>query len=112
MCIIQSHNEKDVKAAELMLPWFKSNGLIGDNEGAEAVVEKAPFCTGCWNNAGDCYWVGCNNCSLSICCTEKQINHCVECSDFPCEPYIKFASGGDIYKKAMDYLKSLKQSKN
>ena len=101
--------EHNLKSAELMLPWFRGQGLIGENEGAEAVVKYAPFCTGCWNIAGDCYWTGCNNCNLRICCIEKQINHCGECSDFPCEPYKKFASGGEVYKKAMEYLLSLKQ---
>jgi len=100
--------EQDLKAAELMLPWFRSQGLIGENEGAEAVVKKAPFCTGCWNIAGDCFWTGCNKCFFRVCCNEKQINHCGECSDFPCERYKDCGSGSDVYKKAMEYLLSLR----
>ena len=100
--------EQDVKSAEAMLPWFRSQGLIGENEGAEAVVRKAPFCTGCWNIADDCFWVGCNKCNLRICCTEKQINHCGECCEFPCKPYKKFAAGGGTYKKAMKRLLALR----
>ena len=103
--------EQNLESAELMLPWFRSQGLIEENEGAEAVVKYAPFCTGCWNIAGDCYWTGCNNCNLRICCIEKQISHCGECSNFPCEPYKKFASGGEVYKKAMEYLLLLKQKR-
>ena len=103
--------EQNLESAELMLPWFRSQGLIEESEGAEAILKYAPFCTGCWKIAGDCYWPGCNNCNLRICCIEKQINHCGECSDFPCEPYKKFASGGEVYKKAMDYLLSLKQTR-
>jgi hypothetical protein len=101
--------EQDLKAAELLVAWFRSQGLIGENEGAEAVVKNAPVCTGCWNIKDDCYWSGCNNCNLRICCVKKQINHCGECDDFPCEQYKKFASGGETYQKAMEYLLSLKQ---
>ena len=100
--------EQDLKAAELILPWFRNRGLIGENEGAEAVVKKAPFCTGCRNIANDCFWEGCNSCKFRICCTEKQLNHCGECQDFPCEAYQKFASKCDFYKKAMEHLLSLR----
>ena len=100
--------KQDLEAAELMLPWFKSQGLIGENEGAEAVVEKAPFCTGCWNIADDCYWAGCNNCKFRTCCIEKQINHCGECNDFPCEPYKELASKKENIRKGMEYLLSLR----
>ena len=100
--------EQDVNAAELMLPWFRSQGLIGRDEGAEAVVKKAPFCTGCWNIADNCYWKGCNNCNFRTCCTEKQINHCGYCNDFPCEHYKEWASGSEVHKKAMEHLMLLK----
>ena len=102
---------QDLKAAEKMLPWFRSQGLIGENEGAESVVKKAPFCTGCWNIADDCYWVGCNNCSFRNCYIEKQINHCGECNDYPCEKYDGWADKNEVYKNAMDYLLSLRINK-
>ena len=100
--------EQDVKAAERMLPWFRSQGLVSESEGAEAVVKKAPFCTGCWNIAGDCYWEGCNSCRFRTCCTEKQFNHCGECDDFPCARYNGWDSGNEAYKKAMQRLLALK----
>ena len=100
--------QQDVSAAELMLPWFRSQGLIGENEGAEVVLTKAPFCTGCWEIAGNCYWKGCNSCKFRTCCTEKQINHCGYCHDFPCAHYTEWASGGEVYKKAMEHLMLLK----
>jgi len=103
--------EQDVKAAELMLPWFREQGLVGENEGAEAVVKYAPFCTGCWNIADNCYWEGCNNCRFRVCCLKKQIDHCGYCSDFPCEHYKGWASGSEVYKKAMEYLLSFKQDR-
>lgn len=41
----------------------------------------------------------------------KQINHCGDCHDFPCEPYKEWVDGLDHHKKAMEYLLSLKQTR-
>ena len=102
---------QDLKAAELMLPWFRGQGLVGENEGAEAVVKFAPFCTGCWKMKDDCYWSGCNNCRFRVCCVEKKIDHCGECGDFPCDHYKNWASN-ETYKKAMERLLSLVNMKH
>ncbi len=40
--------EQDVKAAESLVPWYRSMGWIGETEGAEAVLRKKPLCKGCW----------------------------------------------------------------
>lgn len=103
--------QQDLKAAEEMLPWFRSQGLIVENEGAEAVVKLAPFCTGCWNIAYNCYWKDCNNCKYRNCCKEKQIDHCGYCRDFPCERYKGWESESEIYKKAVERLLLFKQNK-
>ena len=101
--------ENDLKAAELMLPWFRSQNLIGENEGAEAVLKFAPFCTGCWDMNNNCYWEGCNNCNYRNCCKEKQIDHCGYCSDFPCEHYKGWGDKSEVYKKGMERLLSFKE---
>ena len=98
--------EQDIKAAESVVGWFKSRGWIGEDEGAEAVMNKNPLCTGCWNITDDCFWkCGCHNIDFRICCNERQINHCGECSDFPCEDYSAFAVG---HEKAMERLLSIR----
>lgn len=48
--------EYDMKAAESLVEWFRSRGWIGENEGAEAIMKKAPLCRGCWNITDDCFW--------------------------------------------------------
>ena len=102
--------EHDLQAAELLVEWYKGQGWIGENEGAEAVMKKAPLCKGCWNTTDDCFFkCGCGNRDFRICCTEKQISHCGECSDFPCEHYKIFVGDLDHYKKAMEYLLSLRE---
>ncbi len=100
--------EFDKNAAESLVRWFESKRWIGENDGAEAVMKKAPFCRGCWNKTG-VHWCD-TNCNLLKCCEDKQINHCGECSDFSCKKYMEFANDGDHHKKAMEYLLSLKKN--
>jgi hypothetical protein len=97
--------EHDLKAAESLVAWFKSRGWIEQNENAEAVMKKAPFCRGCWDKT-DVRWSP--DCDLLLCCEEKKLNHCGECAEFPCEKYKEWAKDLDHHKKAMEYLLSLK----
>ncbi|MCL1859816.1 MAG: DUF3795 domain-containing protein [Oscillospiraceae bacterium] len=101
--------EKDLKEAEKFVEWYRGQGWIGENEGAEAVLMKNPICTGCWNITDDCFWkCGCGSIDFRICCEERKINHCGECDDFPCEHYKKWVEMTPYHEKAMDYLLSLK----
>lgn len=103
--------EQDLKAAESLVGWFRSQGWIGENEGAEAVMKKAPLCKGCWDITDDCFWsCGCGNRDFRICCKEKQINHCGECVEFPCDDYKNWVDGLEHHEKAMEYLLSLKSN--
>ena len=102
--------EKDEGAAELLAEWFRSQGWIGENEGGEAVMRKAPLCKGCRDITDDCFWsCGCGSVDFRVCCDERQIDHCGECSVFPCEHYLEWASWHESHKKAMEYLLSLKE---
>jgi len=103
--------EHDMKSAEGLVEWYRNMGWIAQNEGAEAVMKKSPLCKGCWNTTDECFFkCGCHpSRDFRICCTEKHINHCGECDDFPCEPYIEFVGDLEHHKKAMEYLLSLKQ---
>jgi len=97
--------EQDINAAEALVEWFRGQGWIRENEGAEAVINKAPLCKGCWNITDDCFWkCGCGSVDFRVCCTEKQINHCGECGDFPCEQYKEWASWHESHQKAMENL--------
>jgi len=103
--------EQDVKEAEGLAGWYRSMGWIGENEGAEAVLKKAPLCKGCWNRTDDCFFkCGCNKIDFSKCCKERQIDHCGQCGDFPCEPYLEWVDWHESHKKAMEHLLSLKVS--
>ena len=77
---------QDREAAELLVPWFQKMGWIGENDGAEAVLKKAPLCKGCWS---DFVFCGKNSCYFNSCCAEKKINNCGECAEFPCKHHKK-----------------------
>ena len=101
--------ENDLKAAESLIEWFRSQGWIEKDDGVEAILNKKPLCYGCWNITDDCFWkCGCGSVDFRICCKEKKINHCGECIDFPCEHYEKWSNWHESHKKAMEYLKSIK----
>ena len=101
--------EHDIEAAEMLVEWYRNMSWIGENEGAEAVMSKAPLCKGCWNTADDCFFkCGCGPRDFRICCTEKHINNCGECSEFPCEYYMTFVGDYDHHMKALEYLLSLR----
>jgi hypothetical protein len=106
--------EQDLNAAEGLVGWYRSMGWIGENEGAEGVMKKAPLCKGCWNTTEDCFFRcgSSGECNLRDCCTKKQINHCGDCIDFPCVKYMEFVGDLDHHKKAMEYLMSKKTSKD
>jgi hypothetical protein len=45
-----------------------------------------------------------------VCCKEKQVNHCGECDDFPCEPYTEWVGANPTHKKAFEHLSSLRKT--
>ena len=101
--------QQDMKAAEGLVDWYRSQGWIGKDEGAEVVMAKAPLCKGCWNTTDDCFFkCGCGSIDFRICCKERQISHCGECGEFPCKEYKEFASGPEHHKTAFNYLSSLR----
>lgn len=46
-------------------------------------------CPGCRVHKGTPFW---GKCDLYICATEKNLSHCGECEDFPCEMLKEWAS--------------------
>ena len=103
--------EGTLEAAERLVDWYRSSGRIGPDEGAEAVLAKNPICKGCWDVTEDCFFkCGCCNRDFRVCCNQKQIIHCGECDEFPCDDYTKWLGWGDHHKKAMEHLLSLRSN--
>ena len=102
---------KDMEAAAQLVLWYRSQGWIGEDEGAEAVMRKNPLCKGCWDSTEDCFFnCGCGRVDFRLCCTQKEILHCGQCNEFPCEAYIEWVSMHDHHEKAMEYLQTIKKA--
>ena len=95
----------DMKAAESLVGWFRSQGWIGKDDGAEAVMKRAPLCNGCWDKTGVVF-CGCED--IRGCCERKGINHCGECDGFPCGNYDKWVDGLKHHEKARDLLMGMR----
>ena len=102
---------QDLKAAEMLVDWCRSQGWIESEQGAQAVVDKAPLCRGCWTvEADDCFFTcGCGSRDFRLCCIEQHIEHCGDCKTFPCSDYLIFTTGNETHQKAMKRLITLKK---
>ena len=98
------YDDRDPAAAEALVGWFRERGWIQPHEGAEEIMKKAPFCTGCRSDEGPHF---CGGCVMRTCCAEKGLEHCGQCSDFPCEPYAEWTVDTPHHQAAMDVLLSL-----
>ena len=100
---------QNAEAAALLVAWFREQGWIGEKQGAEAVLGKAPLCKGCWNITGDCFWqCGCGAVDFRDCCRERKIDHCGACADFPCAHYTTWAGWHASHEQAMARLHALR----
>ena len=99
----------DLEEAGKMVEFWRYNGWIGPDDGAEAILKMNPVCKGCWDNADCCIKCGCGeNRDFRACCNEKQIRHCGECGVFPCEDYKAWASQNEGCRSGMNVLLSLR----
>lgn len=96
---------QDLDAAALLVPWYRGNGWIGADEGAEAILRKNPLCRGCWEGTEDCFFkCGCGRTDFRECCRERQIDHCGDCDNFPCAEYREWVSWSETHGQAMEKL--------
>ena len=102
------NKEHDISAAEELVQWYRERGWIKEDEGAEAVQKNPPFCRGCHS---DCVFCGCGRINFRECCKEKGIDHCGECGDFPCEPYLEWAGWHEGHTRVMEQLLALKANR-
>jgi len=96
----------DPEAARGVAEWFRQRGWIKEGEGAEDVVKRAPYCLGCRGDRAvhwspDC-WI------LKCCVDERGLDHCSECSEFPCERLSEWAKMNDGYSRAFERLKRMR----
>jgi len=99
----------DLEEAGKMAEFWRHNGWIGPDDGAEAVLRANPVCKGCWDNADCVIKCGCGNGrDFRACCNEKGIRHCGECGAFPCGDYKAWAAQNEGCQAGMNVLLSLR----
>jgi hypothetical protein len=98
----------DEEAAKVTIGWYRKMGWLREDEGVKEAIEKNMLCTGCHGDrtthwSSDC-WI------LKCCADEKNLRHCHECEDFPCERLIEWSKQNDGYRKAFERLEQLRSS--
>ena len=98
--------QADPEAAKSVADWFRKMGWIGEGEGIEDVVKKAPYCLGCRGDRSvhwspDC-WI------LKCCVDDKGLDHCSECDEFPCEKLSEWSKKNEGYSRAFERLKRMR----
>jgi hypothetical protein len=96
----------DPEATRSVTDWFRRMGWIGEGEGVEDVVRKAPYCLGCRGDrsvhwSSDC-WI------LKCCVDDKVLDHCSECDEFPCEKLSEWSKKNEGYSRAFERMKRMR----
>jgi hypothetical protein len=66
-------------------------------------------CGGCKSNT---IYAGCSTCSLRRCAREKNIEHCIDCADFPCKSYSTWQTVAKFLPHTHEAASSLKVIKS
>lgn len=75
--------------------------------GEEKRVEDITDCDGCKAQGGRLY-SGCRNCRIRKCASEKGLENCAFCREYPCEKLSKFFDSEDkegVAKKRLDAIR-------
>ena len=77
--------------------------------GQEERVEDINDCDGCKTQSPRLYH-GCLNCQIKKCASEKRLENCAYCNEYPCDKLSKFFGSDDIIeggaKKRLDAIKA------
>ena len=97
----------DIGTASGWIGMFREWDVIGDNEGAEEIMAKGPYCINCQGDRSS-HWS--RDCLILKCCVdENKLNNCSECGSFPCDKLLKHYKTTEGLKD--DCLENLNQLK-
>lgn len=77
---------------------------IKDRYGMECKPEDINDCDGCKTETGRLYW-GCKHCSVRKCASERGVDNCAHCDQYPCEELEEFFAKEPISKERLDEIK-------
>jgi hypothetical protein len=100
------HNEE---AARSLVPWFKAEGWLDENEGVTELMAKGPFCRGCRGDRS-IHWSA--NCAVMLCCIDrKNLNNCSECPGFPCQEIEEWADMAEQHREPFNRLLRMRENR-
>jgi hypothetical protein len=73
-----------------------------------SVPKEELACGGCKSNT---VYAGCRTCSLRDCAIKKGVEHCIDCTDYPCKMYSKWQSASKILPHVREAAISLEAIK-
>jgi len=89
------------------------HGETGHVDGFTACLQRVPkeelACNGC--KSGTVY-AGCRTCDIRDCAVKKGIEHCVDCTDYPCKMYGMWQSASKILPHIREAALSLEVIKH
>jgi hypothetical protein len=92
----------DAEAAEVTIDWYRKMGWLKETEGVKEAVERGMVCTGCKGNRST-HWSA--DCWILKCCVDtKGLEHCDQCTDFPCAALNEWSEKDESYSAAMKNL--------
>ena len=98
----------DLETANKWVGQFREWKVIKENEGAEEIMTRGPYCISCHSDrslhwSADC-WI------LKCCVDDKGLENCSQCGEFPCEKLLEWGQTNPGYDEVLDNLKKLKES--
>ena len=85
-------------------------GRTGHADGFAACLGGVPreefVCGGC---KSDDVYAGCSTCSLRSCAREKNVEHCIDCAEYPCTRYSKWQSLAKFLPHTHESVSSLER---
>ena len=103
-CIIRLATKEKDEQKKLQMK-IETARQIKEHYGQECKPEDINDCDGCKANTGILF-SGCNNCYMRKCASQKQIENCAYCDDYPCDELEKFFITDKQARKTLDAIKS------
>ena len=103
-CIIRLATREENEQKKLQMR-IETARQIKEHYGQECKPEDINDCDGCKADTGILFY-GCNNCYMRKCASQKQIENCAYCDDYPCDELEKFFITDKQARKTLDAIKS------
>ena len=93
----------DRTVQDKIIPWFKAQGWLKEEEGLAEVVANKMYCKGCHSDRTQGHWSA--DCAILRCCVdEHKLENCSQCGEFVCERLTAWTGKDARYNQVLDRL--------